>query len=98
MSEGIGRSSPSGEIVVRKLAVTIPAIAVGASSTGLGTIAFAGAATGQPVTVSPRASLGNVGAPQAFVSAEGVVSLIFATGGAALTIATQVFDVAVGQW
>lgn len=98
MSGGIGRSGASGEIVVKKLAVTIPAIAVAASSTGLGTIAFEGAVAHDSVVVNPRASLGNVGGAQAFVSAAGVISLIYNTGGAALTIPTQVFDVAVGSW
>lgn len=98
MSEGIGRSPPSGEIVVRKLAVVIPAIAVAASSTGSGTIAFEGAVANQSVQVNARVSLGNVSAPQSFVSAADVITLIFATGGAALTIPTQTVDVAVGSW
>ena len=98
MSGGIGRSAPSGEIVVKKLAVTIPAIAVAASSTGSGTIAFEGAVPHDNVIANPRASLGNVGGAQAFVSAANVITLIYSTGGAALTIPTQVFDVAVGSW
>ena len=98
MSEGIGRNPPSGEIVVRKGTVIIPAINVGASSSGSGSFTFDGAVVGDMVVVNPRASLGNVSGPQAFVSSADHITLIFATGGAALTIPTQTFDVTLGQW
>ncbi len=98
MSEGIGRNPPSGEVVVRKGTVVIPAINVAASSTGSGSFTFEGAVVGDMVSAQGRVSLGNVSAPQAFVSSANHITLIFATGGAALTIPTQTFDVTLGQW
>lgn len=98
MAQGIGRNPGSGDIVVRKDEATIPAIAVAASSTGSGTVPFEGAKVGDNVMFSARASLGNVSSPQAFVSAANVITLIFATGGAALTIPTQLVDISVGSW
>jgi hypothetical protein len=96
MSTAILRSSPDGLIAARRGTIVLPAqIAVAASSTGSGTFAFAGAEVGDNVVVNARASLGNVSGPQSFVESEGVIRLIFATGGAALTIATQSFDVTI---
>jgi hypothetical protein len=94
MTEGILRTAPSGAISARRGRVTLPAqIAVAASSTGSGTFAFDGVEVGDNVQVNFLASLGNVSAPQVFVAEADHVHLVFATGGAALTIATQSFDV-----
>lgn len=95
---GILKNAPSGQIVGKRGRVVIPQIAVGASSTGSGSFTFDGAVVGDNVLVNARASLGNVSAPQAFVSGANTITLLFATGGAALTIATQTFDVEVTSW
>lgn len=96
MAEGILRSAPTGAIAARRGRVVLPAaIAVAASSTGAGTFAFEGVEVGDNVIVNALASLGNVNAPQVFVAEADTVHLVFATGGAALTIPTQSFDVTV---
>lgn len=98
MSDGILRNAPTGEIVSTRGSVVIPQIAVAASSTGSGSFTFEGAEVGDNVICQPRASLGNVSAPQAFVASADHITLIFATGGAALTIPTQTFDVTCLKW
>ncbi len=102
MPEGVLRNPPTGPIAARRGRAVLSEVHVGASSTGSGTFAFSGAEVGDNVLAQSRASLGNVSAPQGFVSAPNVVTLIFATGGAALTIspttAPTTFDVMVGQW
>ena len=98
MNESILRGPPMGPIVSRRGQITIPQIAVAASSTGQGTFTFAGAEVGDNVLVQLRASGGNVGAPQAFVASADHITLIYATGGAALTIPTQAADVTLFQW
>jgi hypothetical protein len=102
MSEGILRTAASGEIVGLRGVVTIPQIAVAASSTGSGSFTFSGAEVGDSVTVNARAALGNVNAPQAFVASADHITLIFATGGAALTVSPTTApisaDVSLGQW
>jgi hypothetical protein len=95
MAENVLRAPPTGPIAARRGSVTIPQIAVAASSTGSGTFVFTGAQVGDNVMVNLRASAGNVSAPQAFVPAADHIELVFATGGAALTIATQTADVAI---
>lgn len=93
MSEGILRAAPTGPIVGRRGTVVLPAqIAVAASSTGSGTFAFEGVEPGDNVSVTFRNGLGNVGGPTVFVAENDVVHLVFATGGAALTIPTQSFQ------
>lgn len=95
MAEQVLRSPPTGPIAARRGAVTIPQIAVAASSTGSGTFVFTGVEVGDNVVLNLRASAGNVNAPQVFVPAADHVELVFATGGAALTIPTQTADVAI---
>lgn len=95
---GILRNASSGAVVGKRGRVVIPQIAVAASSTGSGSFTFDGVAVGDNITVNARASLGNVSAPQAFCPSANRIDLIFATGGAALTIAAQTFDVQVDSW
>lgn len=95
MSDKTLRSGPTGPIAARQATVTIPQIAVGASSTGSGTFVFEGAEVGDNVLFSARGSLGNVSQPQMFIPAADHVELVFATGGAALTIPTQLADITI---
>jgi hypothetical protein len=98
MSEGILRSAPTGEIVGLRGVVVMPQIAVAASSTGSGSFTFDGVDLGDSIRVNARVSLGNVSAPQIFRSAANTINLVFATGGAALTIPSQSIDVEVDKW
>lgn len=102
MSDGILRASQSGEVVGLRGTVVIPQIAVAASSTGSGSFTFDGAVVGDNVQINARSSLGNVSAPQAFVASADHITLIFATGGAALTISPTTApisgDVELAQW
>lgn len=98
MAEKVLRAPPTGPIAARRGSVTIPAIAVAASSTGSGTFVFTGVQVGDNVVFNARGSLDNVGAPQVFVPAADHIELVFATGGAALTIPTQLADVAILQF
>jgi hypothetical protein len=94
MGEGVLRNPPTGAIVGRRGVCVLPAqIAVAASSTGSGTFSFEGVEVGDNVNVNFRGALGNVGAPLVFVAEADHIHLVFATGGAALTIPTQSFDV-----
>ena len=86
MSDGILRASQAGEIVGIRGTVAIPQIAVAASSSGSGSFTFGGAVVGDNVVLNPRSSLGNVSGAQAFVSSADHITLIYATGGAALTV------------
>lgn len=96
--ENILRGAPTGPIVSTRGQVVIPQIAVAASSTGSGSFTFEGAEVGDNVLCQPRASLGNVSGGQAFVASADHITLIFNTGGAALTIPTQTFDVTLFKW
>jgi hypothetical protein len=98
MGEGILRGAPSGAISARRGVVLAPQITVAASSTGSGTFAFEGVEVGDNVIVNARASLGNVSAPQVFVPATDHIELVFSTGGAALTVAQQSFDVTIFEF
>lgn len=99
MSDGVGRDAPSGSIVVRRGAIAVPQTAVGGSATASATSAFAGARVGDVVLISPRAALqGASGIWQAMCLASDVLTIVFGTGGAALTITAQTMDAMVGQW
>jgi len=98
MSEGILKNSPSGEVVGLRGVVVMPQIAVAASSTGSGSFTFDGVDLGDSIRINARVSMGNVGGPQIFRSAANTINLVFATGGAALTIPSQSIDVEVDKW
>lgn len=98
MAENVLRAPPTGPIAARRGTITLPQIAVAASSTGSGTFVFTGAQVGDNVIFNPRANLGNVGGAQVSVPAADHVQVIFNTGGAALTIPTQLCDVALLQF
>lgn len=99
MSDGIGRDSPSGSIVVRKGTIAVPQTNVGGSATASASASFSGAKAGCMVQVNPRALLsGAAGIWQQMCLADDVITLVFGTGGAALTIAAATFDCTVGLW
>lgn len=99
MSDGIGRDSAAGAIVVRRGTIAIAQTAVAGSATASASASFSGARIGDMVQVNPKALLqGAAGIWQAMCLAADVVTVVFGTGGAALTITAQTFDCAVGQW
>lgn len=99
MADGIGRDAPSGSIVVRKGTIAIPQTNVAGSATASASASFAGAKVGCMVKVNPRALLsGASGIWQELCLADDVITVVFGTGGAALTIAAATFDCTVGLW
>lgn len=93
MAEGILRGSESGPIIARKGAIAVPATNVPGSGSASATSAFVGAKIGDVVNVSPRAALaGACGIWQAMVLSADVLTIVFGTGGAALTVAAQTMD------
>lgn len=100
MSDGVGRDSPSGSIVVRRGTIAVPQTAVGGSATATATATFTGARVNNSVIVNPRALplQGAGGLWGAACLADDVITLLFGTGGAALTITAQTMDCQVGAW
>lgn len=99
MADGISRHASSGQVDARKGAIAVPQTAVGGSATASATVAFAGARVGDVVSISPRATLqGASGIWQAMVLATDVITIVFGTGGAALTITAQTMDATVEQY
>lgn len=96
---GVQRRPPSGPVVAIKGAIAVAQTAVAGSATATATAAFAGAKVGDVVSVSPRALLqGASGIWQAMVLAADVITIVFGTGGAALTITAQTMDAAVSSY
>jgi hypothetical protein len=99
MADGIGRDAPSGSIVVRKGTIAVPQTAVAGSATASASASFVGAKAGCMVKVNPKALLqGASGIWQEMCLADDVITIVFGTGGAALTITAQTFDCTVGLW
>lgn len=99
MVDGVGRDSPSGSITVRKGTIAVPQTAVGGSATATATASFSGARVGDMVVVNPLALLqGAAGIWSAECLATDVITILFGTGGAALTITAQTMTCTVGQW
>jgi hypothetical protein len=99
MSDGVGRDSPSGSVVVRKGTIAVPQTAVAGSATASASASFSGARVGDMVQVNPLALLqGASGIWQALCLASDVITIVFGTGGAALTITAQTMTCTVGQW
>lgn len=99
MADGVGRDAPSGSITVRRGVIAVPQTAVAGSGTATATATFLGAKANNSVVVNPRALLqGAGGIWGALCLADDVITILFGTGGAALTITAQTMDCQVGQW
>ncbi len=99
MADGIGRDSASGSVVVRKGTIAVAQTAVAGSATASASATFLGARVGDMVKVNPLALLqGAAGIWQEMVLAADVITIVFGTGGAALTITAQTMTATVGQW
>lgn len=100
MVEGILRASPDGPIVCRKAAVAVAQTAVPGSGTATATATFTGAKVGDVVKLSPRAlPLQGAGGiwGVACITAD-VITILFGTGGAALTITAQTMDASIDSY
>ncbi len=86
-------NSPSGRKVSLKGTIALASVAIAATATATVTAAFTGAAVGDIVSMSPRAALGTgVVLSSAYVSAAGVLTVLLANVGAAVTPAAATYD------
>jgi hypothetical protein len=100
MVEGILRSSPDGSIGCRRGTIAVPQTAVPGSGTATATATFTGARVGDVVSISPRALpiQGAAGLWGASCITADTITLLFGTGGAALTIPANTMDCTIADF